>query len=43
VTDAFGNVVAAQTPAGLCSAITSFVGQVDSVIGSAATGNKLNL
>jgi hypothetical protein len=43
VTDAFGNVVAATAPAALCTAITSFVGQVDSVIGSAATGNKLNL
>jgi hypothetical protein len=43
VTDAFGNVVAAQAPTGLCNAITSFVGQVDGIIGSAATGNKLNL
>lgn len=43
VTDAFGNVLAATTPAALCTAITSFAAQLDVVIGSAASGNKLNL
>lgn len=43
VLDNLGNVVSATGPTAECSAATSFATQVDTTIGNAATGGKLNL
>lgn len=43
VIDSFGNVVSATGPSAECTAATSFLGQVDSTISTAAVGGKLNL
>ena len=43
VVDSFGNIVSASGPTAECTAATSFLGQVDSTISTAAAGGKLNL
>jgi hypothetical protein len=43
ITDNAGNTLAATTPPALCTAITTFGNQLDSVIANAASGGKLNL
>ena len=43
VVDSFGNVIASPTPAALLNSITSFLSQMDTSIGNAATAGMLNL
>ncbi len=43
ITDQYGNQLAATQPAALCTAVSSFTGQVDTMISNAAAANKLNL
>lgn len=43
ITDNMGNQLAATTPPALCTAINTFGAQLDTVIGNAAAGGKLNL
>lgn len=43
ISDSVGNVLAASTPVALCTAIIVFGTQLDTVIGNAASGGKLNL
>ncbi|HJU23078.1 MAG TPA: hypothetical protein VJ891_11275 [Casimicrobiaceae bacterium] len=41
--DGAGNIIANPAPTALCTAITSFASQLDTMIGTAAGANKLNL
>jgi hypothetical protein len=43
VIDNLGAIVSATGPAAECSALTSFISQLDSTISTAAAGGKLNL